>query len=682
MIDDAKKNCMQILSVSLNPPNTSMSSGVFDAVSGMLDASTQADTVPDFVDVQFNNVDLQVDIAGAGSSALQEPTFSRSTAPRPPNVAPPSLTRATYEAFQSLIAYAHTSPVIQDIVYPEYVEAVGTLNSRPADPPLDYPQADLLGTYDWAKPAEPAKPDMYVEDYPDWQPIRRRDFQPLDLSLLEFDYSDLVYEPPDVREMEQRTELRYDDDLDLRERIKQILLGTDEEVNQWLLRTTQESFMAVALRGRREKVSKEIEQAFEAAAARNISLPYGGLDAIAAEIAEAELDEKYVAIQEVRGEVYEAATNAVITSMQRALQIENNHFQLFMRYARQNLQVYKLNLQLATTAYEAVLGIFDKIVQALNTEVEAYNQYVSAMMAQNSALGDQASLTQAQVQSFLAKVQAYSTRIDVKRAATEVVSTDVRLQTMDVQAYGARLQADLANVQIVEQNIDAFRKAIKAHSDSFKWYDEAMGAYESWLSAKTSAIDVNESKVQAYSKLWSSEDRRISAFSDYVSQSISQMEAEIQRYKEAVRTQREFLSGISQAANSTMQAINAYESAVRDEQGYVRDYNSASISFQAGQYSQSISEAKKELAQQSIDAESEAQFARLEAAKAAATLVTAGALAQAANTIMQVSVGARGSASENVSGQDSGVLSTSVQNSKSWRKACRKSYNYSENAPE
>jgi len=522
---------------------------------------------------------------------------------------------------------------------------------------------------------------MTVEDYPDWQPIRLREFTPLDLSLLEFDYSDLVYEPPDVQEMERRTELRYDDDMDLRGRIKQILLGADDEVTQWLLRTTQENFMAVALRGRREKVSKEIEQAFETAAARNISLPYGGLDAVAAELAEAELDEKYAAIQEVRNEAYEAATNAVITSMQRALQIESNHFQLFMRYARQSLQVYKLNLQLATTAYEAVLGIFDKIVQVLNTEVEAYNQYVSAMMAQNSALGDRASLTQAQVQSFLAKVQAYSTRIDVKRAATEVVATDVKLQTMDVEAYAARLQADLANVQIVEQNIDAFRKAIKAHSDHFKWYDSAMSAYEAWIAAKTSEIDINKEKIQGYSRLWSAEDRRISAYSDYVSQSISQMEAELQAYNKAVSAQREYFSGISQAANSTMQAVNAYASGIREVNSGIRDYNSANVSYQAAQYSQEVAQAKIELAQQSIDAEASAQTTRLEAAQAAAKVVAAGALAQAASTMFQVSVSARGSVSENVSGQDAGSRFVSTQTSRAWRRACRKSYNYSENAP-
>ena len=680
---DAMKNCKldKTLAIIPNPPDTSIDSAVFEAVQNLASANAQVGTPPNFSSVPFNNVDLSATVGGTGGAALNAPSYSPPSVPTP-SYSIPSLSGAAYNAVAGAISYAFSAPTINGSLHGNPEDAQGTLNNAPASPPVDYPEADLLELFDWVKPAGPSRPTMDVEEYPEWMPIRRYEFEPLGLEQLGFDYSDLVYEPPDIAEMERRAELVYEDDLGLRERIRNIIEQSDDEVTQWLRRTTQENFMRVALRGRKEKASKEIEQAFEAAAARNISLPYGGLDAVADEIAQAELDEKYVSIQEVRNEVYEAATNAMVTSMQRALQIERNHFQLFMRYARQNLEVYKLNLQLATTAYESVLGIFSGLVQVINTEVDSYNQYISAVQAQNSALGEQASLTQAQVQSFLAKVQAYSTRIDVKRAATEVVATDVQLQTMDIEAYAERLKADLANIQIIEQNIDAFRKAIKVHSDNFKWYESVMSAYEAWISAKASAIDVNKEKVQGYSRLWSAEDRRISAYSDYVSQSISQLEAELQAYNKAVSAQREYFSGISQAASSTMQAMNAYASSVREVNSGIRDYNAADVAFQAAQNSQQIADAKIELAQQSIEAEASAQTTRLEAARAAAQVVAAGSLAQAGATMFQVSYAARGSTSENVSGQDVGVRQSNFQTSKAWRRACRSSYNYSENAPE
>jgi hypothetical protein len=578
------------------------------------------------------------------------------------------------------INHVFVAGALSDISYPTTIDADGTLDSSAPVPPLKHPEAELVEVDDWDAPEPPELPEMDVEEDPEWVPIERRDFEPVALSLAELDL-EFEYEPPEIEPLAGAEEIKYEDDEDLRDRIKAILRQQDQEVTKWRSVVTQEVLLSVALRGRKEKVSKEIERAFEGAAARNISLPYGGLDAAVDELSQAELDERYTAIQTVRNEVYEASTNVMVSAVQRALQIERNHFQLFLRYARQELQIYKLNLQLATTAYESVVQIYEKLVQLYNMDVEAYNQYMSAQQAQNEAYGQQASLTQAETQSFLARVQAYSSRISVKRAATEAVSVSTKLKATPVQAYAAQLKADVANLDIVEQNISAFRTAIKAHGDSTKWYDDALGAYEAWVTAKSSAIDVNAASVQAYSKLWGAEEKRMSAYSDYVSQSMSHAESALNAYKAAVSTQREYFSGLSQAASSTMRAIKAYEGAVRDAQAAVREGNSAQISYQAAMDTVAITEAKKELAQQSINAEAYAQSARLRAAKAAASMVAAGALAQAGSTMVQSSVSTRGTASESVSGQHSDSYVSSMDKSTSWRSACRETTRYSQNAP-
>jgi Pyruvate/2-oxoacid:ferredoxin oxidoreductase gamma subunit len=647
----------------------------------MMDISTAIDTQPSFADPDLKSVDLNVDIENSGAGSLSRPVNSLPPMPDHISTPPPSLSEASYEALNSIIQYNFNAPLIQNIPYGEYTEAVGVIDSAASVPPLDYPTADLEVPQDWENPGLVPKPELSVKPDPAWRDITFLEYAPVDFDLLELDMSELVYTPPDVREMDWREELVYDDDEEFRERLKSIMLKEDGEPRSWLLKTTADKMLELKLRDLRRETSKAINALFEDAAARNFSLPLGRVDAAAEELAEAENMNMYKAIQEIREEVYQAANEVFFTAVQQSFTIERQHFQLFLRYVRQNLQVYRLNLQVAEAAYKALAQIYQNVVQAINLEVEVYNTYIATQQAQNTAIGQQDTLLQAQTASFLARVQTYNARADVKRAAADVEGTDIKQRTLEIKAYGERLKIEIANISIIEQNLDAFRSAIKAHGDYFSWYEDALSAYESWLSAKSSASAFNESKVQAYSKLWGAEERRIGAFSDYVNGSISVMDEEIRRFREASRTQREYLGHVRDVASSSLDYLSAFTSAAREQQSYYRDFTSADISHQAATYSLGVAQAKVEMAQQAIDNEATAQYTRIDAAKQAATLAAAGALAQASSTIMQMSVGARGGVSESVQGQDSGGMATNVNRSKTWSKSCQSSYNYSQKAP-
>ena len=679
----ADDNCglNNVLSTSISPPDTSLDSEIFGLVAGLMDINTTVDAQPDFSDPDFTTVNLDVDIAGSGAGSLSKPSDRAPGMPGHTRPLVPSLTGATYEAINSLIQYNFESPLVQNIPYGDYTEAVGVLDSAASPPPQNYPTADLETPEDWDNPGLVPKPDFPLKDEPNWRDITYLEYAPINFDLLELDMSDLEYEEPDIEEMNWREELVYGDDEEFRERLKSIMLKEEGEPKSWLSKTTADKMMELKLRDLRRETSKAINNLFEDAAARNFSLPHGKVDVASEELSEAEAQSMYKAIQEVREEVYQAANEVFFTAVQQSFTIERQHFQLFLRYIRQNLQVYKLNLQLAEAAYKSLIQIYQGVVQAINLEVEAYNTYISTQQAQNTALSQQNGVLQAQTASFLARVQAYGSRISVKNAAADAIGTDVKQRTLPIKAYGERLKIDIANISIIEQNLNAFRSAIRANGEYFNWYEDALSAYEAWLSAKSSASSFNEDKIKAYSKLWSAEEKRIGAFSDYVNSSTSVMDDEIRRFREAIRVQREYIGHVRDAASGSVQYMQAFASAARDQQAYHRDFTGADIAYQAAQYSLDISQAKKEMAQQAINAEANAQYTRIDAAKQAASLVAAGALAQASSTIMQMSIGARGSASESVQGQDAGSKTDAIQQSRAWSKACQSTYTFTQKAP-
>lgn len=643
-------------------------SAIFNAVEGLINLDAAVNNF-DLKKPNFKNINLGAVVQNEADAELEAlPAFNPGKAPLA-RFDLPSLSGASYRALMSVIDFTHSSPVVPQIQYQEGEDGLPIPKLTISPPPLDYPQEALLDL-----PAAPnvqpvAAPELQIGEKPELKRIQRIDYDlkpidPLDLSDLGIDYT-----PPDISELEWRDEIKYETDADLRKKLEELMQGQDE-VGRWLSGLVQERLYASNIRPLSLKTKQEIDAIFADAAARGISMPTGEVEAKVEQVAKRELEESYKQAIAVRDEVYQASINAVTEAVQRSIAVERYHFKLYVRYVRQNLEVYKLNLQLATKAYNALVEVFNTLLRIVTTKVDAYNLFVAAVVAQSQALGDQARLSQAEVDTYRARVDMFRADVRVLNAVADVQQIDAKQQTLPLEEYEATLRGTLANLEIVKQNVAAYREAVNAYADATNWYQGALQAYEASIDASASKVAVGQANFDAYRQLWGAEKDRISAYEKYVSESLSLHRAELERYREAVGSQRRYLSALNQVVEASASAIASYATVARAQQSYVSDYNNASIGYTAAQDSTNISIALTEMAQQGIDAEAVAAEAKLDAAKRSVDLRAAGALSQVASTIFQVNLSASGSAAERVSGQDSGSTRIGLRQSKSWSKQC------------
>ena len=660
-------DCAQLTSSTVGNYSLRNRSAIFDAVRSMLTVATDEASDVFLSPPPFRSINLNVPVGNQGAAQLEDVNYVQPGMPTA-DLTGPDLEKVMYDAVVGTVDLGFSAGVIGDVNYQSGYSHVPLPSARPDTPPLDYPQESQQSLPDAPTVGGLAVPVLAPGQKPELTPIKPLVYTPSGLEPLDPDEFP-SYEPPEVDNLQWRDELKYHDDQQLRSKLRDLMAGGDE-AGRWISGLVQEKLYRSGVRGLNLQTKRQIDQQLITAAGRNFSMPIGAVDAAVAEIAGDKLEKSYEVAQQVGDEVYQAAIDAVTEAISRSVQVEQYHFRLYMRYVRQNLRVYRRNIELATEVYNTLVGIYNDAARAVRIRIQAYNQFIQAISAENRAFAAAVDIREAEVQTYQARVMMFASDTSLLRKASQVQQADVEQRTLPLMTYQSDLKGHMANLEIIQQNLDGFRQSIDAYSQYFQWYDDAIGAFDSATDAETSKITVNTNKFDAYRQLWSAEQDRASSFRDYVGSSFSVFDDEMRRFRQAVSAQQSYLSAVNQSLSHATSAVSSHQSVVSTIEQHANDYNAARITHQSASDGVGISAATTKMADQAISSEADAHYARLDTAREAAKLTAAGALSQAASAIFQVSVSADGSASERVSGRDSGDRRYSVQDRKSFTRSC------------
>jgi len=650
-------DCLKPLVTSAYQWRLADKSGVYNAVNSAANVEGASVGVESLARPVLPNFTFAVDIGPTSAAKLLDPgTYIKRGTPPVLGGTSPSLEGVTYNAVMSTIALGHKSGVLDDITYQKSLDSIDLPDDEPDSAPKNYPERRPEGDAGDAGLPDLVAPEFELGDRPGMLPIQPIDFEPSGIEPI--DLSDYMpeYEPPDVSELDWQPELGYEEDANLRSKLQQLMEGADE-IAHWIGATVQGKLYQSDIRELERRTKTQIDKIMDQTAGANFSLPHGPAEQLVLQVAGEELEESYKASQRIRDEVFDAA-------------VKQYHFKLYMRYLRQNLRVYQLNLELATKAYNALVEIYGLIERSIGVHVDAYNQYVSAVNAENRAITTQVAFTEAEVATYRARVQMYASEVGLRQKSAQVQKDDVRNQALVFGEYQAQLRGTMADLEIVQTNIEGFQEAVRAYSNQTQWYDSALSAYDAHVDAGLSQISVDESKFENYRRLWAAEGDRMGAYREYLQASTSAMDASLRDHRAAVQAQQSYLSSINESLGASLQAVSSYSQAAGVSARHVGSFNAADVSYISAQNDVNVAEAVADMSEDAIAVEAKAQYAKLDAANEAAKVTAAGALAQASSAIFQVGLSATGSSSERVSGRDTGSERYSRNQRKDFSKVC------------
>jgi hypothetical protein len=463
-------------------------------------------------------------------------------------------------------------------------------------------------------------------------------------------------------------ELVFSEDADLQARVKNVLAG--REFAPWVSEVVQRLLVSSDTRTLSSEVKQALDNILDDGAARGYSLPTGAVMARTMEVSSRQVEAEYEAAKKVMSEVYAAAMDLLSTAVAQALRIERYHFALYMRYVQQNLKVYRANIQIAAAVYNALASIVNRFYDWLRLHVEAYNAYVDSVLDVASAKAEELSLARVDVSNAQSQVLMYRADVGVYKASADVARLEVERSVIPLDVYAAQIEGAMANLQIVQQNVEAYKQAVRNYSQAFDWLTDKFAAYEAAIRADSSGIQVTSANVDAYRRLWSAEQRRISAYEDYLRSTLSVFNEEMQRFNTAARAQRNYFSLLRSAANSAMQvlstAVSAQERKLRADETKVQ----ADLSKNLADAEVALSELQTDHASWSLAATATSTNAKLDAALRSIQMRAAGALSQIASSIYQVSFGAQTTSSDTLSGQWGSQRSINMARRRTWSNDC------------
>ncbi len=580
----------------------------------------------------------------------------------------PPLSSVAYNAIQSVINYDFQAPTIPAITYSVAKPSAPITGANPSAPPVNYPTSQLLDL-----PAPPSMPDVVAPSLaygsrPALQQPKRLHLylEPLEPILLDDpDSADFEFQP---ELLTWQDELVFSEDADLQARVKNVLAG--REFAPWVSEVVQRLLVSSDTRTLSSEVKQALDKILDDGAARGYSLPTGAVMARTLEVSDRQVEAEYEAAKKVMSEVYAAAMDLLSTAVSQALRVERYHFALYMRYVQQNLKVYRANIQIAAAVYNALASIVNRFYDWLRLHVEAYNAYVDSVLDVASAKAEELSLARVDVSNAQSQVLMYRADVGVYKASADVARLEVERSVIPLDVYAAQIEGAMANLQIVQQNVEAYKQAVRNYSQAFDWLTDKFAAYEAAIRADSSGIQVTSANVDAYRRLWSAEQRRISAYEDYLRSTLSVFNEEMQRFNTAARAQRNYFGLLRSAANSAMQvlstAVSAQEQRLRAEESKAQ----ANLSRDLANAEISLVGLQVDHASWNLAATATSTNAKLDAALRSIQMRAAGALSQIASSIYQVSFGAQTTSSDTLSGQWGSQQSVSVARRKTWSNDC------------
>lgn len=639
--------------------------GGFSAGVGGIDTSVDVS-----IDIpKIPNVDLQSGIPSGIKAKLDEPVDVAPFVPEDSGDVP-EFKSALYTAVESVFQYAYDTPLVPKIEYGEGLQHLTPLDAHPDSPPVDYPTEEFISL--------PPEPDIKPSDLPGVElgdrpkldrPIRR-EYVPVDLAPFEVDASEIdALELPDVAEMAWPERVEYDEDEGFRQKLSEILVGSGD-IAEWINSVVQSTLVKADTQRLTRETSQKLEQVFQAAAARNLPLASGAVDAQAIRIMDDELNTTFDAAHKVQNEVYEATMNAIVSAVKSSLQVERYHFQLYLGYVKRHLNAYKLNVLLAQTIYNVLAELYNNMRTVIMEEVDAYSQYLSTQQRQIQAQAMEVDIIKARADTLVAEVGLFRTDADTLQLMAKEQQLDVEQQLFPIEEYESMLQGAVANLSIVRHNVASYKQAVQNYAQSGDFYAEQIAGFEAAINAEASKVGVDEANIRNYVKLWGAERQRMAGYEQYIQRIMSPYEAELSRFRQSVATEQKYLGAVAQAVAQSVSKVDAYSSGIRQQGRVYETYNSAGAQYAAGQDRANISQANLDMLQQALVASSQVANARIGAAETGIYARAGGALAQAASSIYNVSVSSMGTASVSADGSQAYSDSNSMSNRIAFSRSC------------
>lgn len=575
---------------------------------------------------------------------------------------------AAYRAANSTIEAAYNVATLAPVNYSTGREGIWRSVDAVAPPPLAYPQAPYVEIPE-AVIQDVVKPVLELGKQPDLQLIPS-----VDLSLPGVPSADLAryvsdFSVPDVSELVYPERIEYTADADLIAKIKRLIQG-DDELLEWVNEISQQKLEKVIVRHFAEDVQAEINKVLSQAAARGFCAPVGFVDAQVIQLADKELRERLKVSEKVRDEIFQSSFEVVARSIASTVAIEKYHLALYLKYVRQVIETYKLNLSLAVKLASHLESVLATAKRFVALQVDAYNALVSGVEAYNSVQLDAIKLVKAQIDTLAARVEMYATDIRTASAKTEVDAIEVDKKAIAYKLYESKLRGVLANIDIAQQNVAAYSYAVDAYGKSMAGIADAVSAYEKYISAQMSKISVDDANISAYKKLIAAERDRLSGYEQVVSKNIQLLDDEIASYKQAIVAEGSVISNYLNTLEQSSAILSTYYDYVRAVYGAVSDYARANVSYTAGKSTLDLLSASTEADVNLLNMDREAILAALDASRRTIKARTAGALSQAASSVVQVGTSLAGSVDESVSGAASAAMSASTDNNLRFSSSC------------
>jgi len=617
----------------------------------------------------FGGEVLPTGLSDVLSTTLERPVHADLTAPASPEFTlPTDLAAPGYVALRRFSDLGHFSPVLTSVQWAEPV-APATLSSQAApEPDLNYPVDDPQNLPERPVFTDVVTPDITLSEIPDLVRLDPIGFdvenlQPLVLAELP------QFNPPEVDEMRYRPLNYYTQDAEYRGFLGEIL-QRGGPLSEWASSFSYNLLLAQQLRFQRQQIKRGLDEVFETAGARNIEVASGAVDQAAAALLQDRVDESIKASDTVRDEVYRQALELVKQAVSGAITVERYRGAAYIQYVKQNVEIYRLNIQVAKQLLDELTRIVQIVAQDVADQVQVYNLYVEAQMAQAAGSAAAAEFVLADVRNFARKLTMVRSDAQLARAAARIDALAIQQSTMPLRTYRAMLSGVSSQLGVVRNGLTSWGEAIRAHSEYTEAQVRQLDGVDTYASAVTSAVRVNEANVASYRQVLSAEQNRMSAFEQYLSANTAAFDAELNNFRESVQSELRRLEALSGNLRTSAQILDTYRGVAVSAAQHAATVNQSRVAHRAAADSVDATVWDVSMAQQSLSAELVSQYARLDVGRRAIDVQAAAALSQSAASVFQVSLSMSGDSRERVSAQLANSQQISVGRSVQWSKSC------------
>ncbi len=569
-----------------------------------------------------------------------QPEFAAVAAPTFPPFAAEA-TAAAYVASNAVVQFINpTQSTVPD--YSLYATVDAPAKEVVDAPPTLYPEAGLIGMPENAGLASVNNPEISLGDLPDLLDIMVSGFTEAEIEMFSVDAPSTTPNRPravvDLSAFDVPDPWVYTNDFDDLRRL-----------------TYEHADIAV-----RTKEELGVRTAMTVSAAKGFSLPNGAAAEQSLAVIRDASRMRMEAVLRGNEVSYERDLQFFEVATSHAMLLEKKYADIHISYYAKLIELQKFDVEQHISLLKTDIELFNARVRVLNMEVAAYTAYIQAVLEQHSGHSAELSALSAKVDKYKAEVGMYTAQIGTADAIGSVALLDTEQALLKVKEYETYLNGVDTNIKLVKLNLEAYRSAVAVYSKVVDDDVAYVEAYSDYVDAEREKLQVGEANIQAYASFWSAEKARTGYYENWGREVSNVVNAEVANYKEYSNAQRSYISAMSDKVSGSVDAIRTYVSSVDTMSNYASSYNRAYAAWQAFDAAVTLQTQENKLVEDTLRTNRQAEEAKLEYSRLAATATIHAGLAQAAYSVIGGSISASANASASASGSQSHGLSQSV----------------------